>query len=133
MPANAGTASTPSIIARLTIDGVACGRWEKRSAATPAAIGDEKLVPCQNAYPLLDLFAASMAAPGAIRSTLVAPQFEKLARSSAFVEAPTHRTFSFGSAQRYCGVASSSAPSLPAEATNSVSGCAVTTSASACE
>src|SRR3954447_3657539 len=57
--------------------------------------------------------------PGAKRSTVVAPQHEKLAMPSVFVDAPTLTTFGSGRLAGYVGRRSLSLAALPAAATNS--------------
>src|SRR4051794_1229292 len=57
--------------------------------------------------------------PGANRSTVVAPQHEKLATPSVLVDAPTLTTFDSGRLAGYTGRTSLSLAALPAAATNS--------------
>jgi len=65
-----------------------------------------------------------MLSPGANRSTVAAPKFEKEARASLGSDAPTQITLGSSYAHGYMAVTSLFAFSLPAAATNSVFGCA---------
>src|SRR3954452_14947204 len=125
------------MIATLSCAAPAPGSCASSSAATPAVMGEAMLVPDHPELtgPLV-YEAPWMLTPGAMTSTDVGPQLEKEAKWSVLSDAATQRMLGSGRVHGYVAAwtgLSLSSPSLPADTTNSVFGCAAIASEMSCD